>query len=249
MTSRPPLDPSRLPARPPWTSVTVLDEVDSTNLAAVGRPPGSVLVAEKQVAGRGRLDRSWVSPPGAGLTFSVVLRPSAATSTWGWLPLLAGLALTDVIEGAALKWPNDLLLGPQSRKAAGILAQASGPDVIVGIGLNVSTAREELPVDSATSLALEGRVHDRTELLDSILTALGRRFDEWQAADGSGPIEDYRARCATLGQDVRVHGVDGTTLIGRATDVDAAGRLLVDVAGVEHAVAAGDVEHVRGVTP
>ncbi len=115
MTSRPPLDPSRLPARPPWTRITILDEVDSTNTAAAGRPPGTVVVAENQVAGRGRLDRSWVTPRGAGLTFSVVLRPSTPTSSWGWLPLLAGLALTDAIDGAALKWPNDLLLGPGLR--------------------------------------------------------------------------------------------------------------------------------------
>jgi BirA family biotin operon repressor/biotin-[acetyl-CoA-carboxylase] ligase len=248
MTSRPALDRTRLLPSPPWTSIVIRDELDSTNSAILGQPPGSVLVAEHQLAGRGRLDRDWVAPARAGLTFSVIVRPTAPSSTWGWLPLLTGLALTDVIDGAVLKWPNDLLLGSDQRKVAGVLAQAAGDTVTIGIGLNVSTTRQELPVDTATSLELEGRVLDRTDLLLHVLAALGSRIQAWEAARGAGPAADYRAKCVTIGQSVRVQGVDGTAIEGEATDVDESGRLIVLVGGVQHVIAAGDVEHVRPVT-
>jgi BirA family transcriptional regulator, biotin operon repressor / biotin---[acetyl-CoA-carboxylase] ligase len=248
MTSRPALDRTRLLPSPPWTSIVIRDELDSTNSAILGQPPGSVLVAEHQLAGRGRLDRDWVAPARAGLTFSVIVRPTTPSSSWGWLPLLTGLALTDVIDGAVLKWPNDLLLGSDQRKVAGVLAQAAGDTVIIGIGLNVSTTRQELPVDTATSLELEGRVLDRTDLLLDVLAALGSRIQAWDAARGAGPAADYRAKCVTIGQAVRVHGVDGTAIEGEATDVDESGRLIVLVDGVQRVIAAGDVEHVRPVT-
>ena len=206
--TRPPIDQQRLALTPPWTAITVEDEVESTNTAILGRPPGSVLVAENQVSGRGRLDRSWVSPPRAGLLFSVLLEPTAPTSTWGWLPLLAGLALTDAIPGSSLKWPNDLLLGPQQRKAAGILAQGTGAAIVVGIGLNVSTTRAELPLESATSLELEGGPTDRTQLLVDILSAFGRRYLAWDESGGEGPKRrlpdpmrhDRPARAGTRGR-------------------------------------------------
>ncbi len=248
MSTRAPLQPERLSVAAPWTSITVLDEVDSTNLAVAGQPPGTVIVAEHQRAGRGRLNRSWVTPPRAGLLFSAILRPSAPPSTWAWLPLLTGLALTDVIAGAVLKWPNDAQLGPQRRKIAGILAQATGEDVIIGVGLNVSTTAEELPVDTATSLAIEGHEVDRSELLGQLLSVLGARYLAWEAAGGAGPLADYRERCATIGQAVRVHGVDGSSLDGSAVGVDENGRLIIEVDGVEHPIAAGDVEHLRPVT-
>jgi BirA family biotin operon repressor/biotin-[acetyl-CoA-carboxylase] ligase len=248
MTTRPPLDQRQIAFGPPWTSITVEEELESTNSAILGRVPGTVLVAEHQLSGRGRLDRAWVAPARAGLTFSVLLRPSAPTSTWGWLPLLAGLALTDAVPGAVLKWPNDLLLGPDRRKVAGILAQGSGDAIVIGIGLNVSTTRAELPLESATSLELEGGSTDRTGLLAAILSALGTRYLAWEEADGVGPAEEYRARCASIGQPVRVHQVGGSVLEGLATGVDETGRLVVSVDGTDQLIAAGDVEHVRSVT-
>ena len=248
MTTRPPLDQSRLHALAPWTRIVVADELDSTNSAIADEPTGTVLIAEHQVAGRGRLDRSWVAPPRAGLTFSVIVAPSGPTSTWGWLPLLTGLALTDAIDGAVLKWPNDVLLGPRRAKIAGILAHSTGDRVIVGVGLNVSTTRAELPIEAASSLELEGQVRDRTELLAQLLQALGTRYQQWDAAGGRGPLADYRARCVTVGEAVRVHGVDGSTLLGNAVDVDATGRLVVEADGGRQLVAAGDVEHVRPAT-
>lgn len=244
MTTRPPLDPERLAPHPPWTSIAIEDELPSTNAALMGGRTGAVLIAESQLAGRGRLDRSWVTPPRAGLTFSVCLAPRQPPSAWSWLPLITGLALTDVIAASTLKWPNDLLLG--GRKVAGILAQASGTSVVIGIGLNVSTRRDELPVDTATSLELEGQHRDRTELLSDILRALGARYLAWDGA-AELPMDDYRDRCATIGQDVRLHELDGTVRDGRAVDVDELGRLVVVIDGAAEHITAGDIEHVRPV--
>jgi BirA family biotin operon repressor/biotin-[acetyl-CoA-carboxylase] ligase len=178
-----------------WAHVDVVAETESTNgdlMADPDAPDHAVLVAEHQRAGRGRLDRSWQSPPRAGLTFSMVLRPSAPIPTWGWLPLLTGVALEAVVAvtGAdvALKWPNDLLHRPSDAKLAGILAQTSGAAVVIGIGLNVSTTRDELPVPTATSLELCGAVGvDRTELLLAILERFDARAADW--ADAGGDAE------------------------------------------------------------
>jgi len=142
----------------------VLDATTSTNAvvaerARAGEPHGLVVVAEEQTQGRGRLDRSWLSPPRAGLTFSMLIRPTGPLS---WVPLLAGVGVAQALRrqcevDAVLKWPNDVLL--VERKVCGLLAEA-GPEmdgaVVLGIGLNVTTRRDELPVAEATSLALEG---------------------------------------------------------------------------------------------
>lgn len=246
-----------------WERITVVAETASTNAdlrSDASAPDRSVLVAENQVAGRGRLDRSWSSPPGAGLTFSVLLRPRVALVRWGWLPLLAGVALHEAVGSVSglhvvVKWPNDLLIGtgpdPSSfGKVAGILAQTSGDAVVIGIGINVSTARDELPVVSATSLSLCGApALDRGELLAAILDRLDARYDQWADAGGDaeacGLAKAYRHACATVGQVVAVTGTDGSVARGTAVAVDPSGRLQVEVDGVMRAIGAGDVEHVR----
>ena len=244
---------------PPWTQIEVVDRLASTNRAMLERPdtwpPNSVLVAEHQVAGRGRLNRAWVTPARSALTFSVSLRPTPPAATWGWLPLLAGVALRDSVVSAtgitaALKWPNDLLLGPDGRKAAGILTQAVGDTVVLGIGLNVSTTADELPGPTATSLELAGAVAlDRTALLLTVLTQLGQRYLSWQSADGNAKAcelaLDYRTRCLTLGQWIIVTGVGRAERHGRAVAIDGEGRLVIEVDGRPEIVAAGDVVHVR----
>ena len=176
----------------------------------------------------------------------MLLRPSAPLLTWGWLPLLAGVALARAVTAAAgvstaLKWPNDLLAGDGDDRAAygkvaGILAQTSGDAVIIGIGLNVSTGADELPFPGATSLALSGAGGlDRTALLAAILAALDRRYSQWTDVDGDaaacGLAEAYREACATIGQQVRVSGTDAEVVVGRAVDIDAGGRLRLDVDG------------------
>lgn len=245
-----------------WAQVDVVESTGSTNAdllaaAAAGAPDRTVLVAEHQESGRGRLTRSWVSPPGAGLTFSVLLRPTGVpASRFGWLPLLTGLALLDTVRGfgvtsAGLKWPNDLLVGSAQRKAAGILAEVADPmrpAIVVGIGLNVGAAPAEQP--GATSLAAEGVDVDRNDVLVALLTRLDEREHVWREGRGDPDTTrlraDYRAGCASMGAEVRVELPGGTIHTGIAEDVDRDGRLLLlDPAGHRRAVAAGDVVHVR----
>src|SRR5581483_5281367 len=218
------LDAERLRAAlaPRWARVDVVPETASTNadlLVDAAAPDRTVLAAEHQVAGRGRFDRDWSSPPGSGLTFSVLLRPDVPLPRWGWLPLLAGVALHEAVTATtgvatSLKWPNDLLAGPDGGKLAGILAQTSGAAVVVGIGLNVHAGRAELPVPTATSLALAGAGEvDRTDLLAAVLTRLDARVAQWADCGGDaaacGLAAAYRAACATLGRPVRVTLGDG----------------------------------------
>lgn len=266
VTYRPQIDVERLRAAlgPAWSRVQVVSETESTNadlLADAAAPERTLLVAEHQVGGRGRLDRTWTSPPRAGLTFSVRLRPNVPASSWGWLPLLTGVALRAAVAertgvAATLKWPNDLL-APDGRKLAGILAQSSGAQTsgaaaVVGIGLNVDTTADELPVETATSLTLAGATEpDRTDLLGAVLGQLDGWLDAWTGAAGdplaSGLLAAYRAACSTLGQPVRVSLGDGSTVEGEAVDLDVSGRLVVQTGSGERAVSAGDVEHLRPV--
>lgn len=255
-----------------WTSLDVVESTGSTNSdlavrAARGEPEGAVLVAEEQTAGRGRLDRRWSAPARSGLFFSVLLRPGSATASgtapvpahrWGWLPLLAGVATATALSRAAgvdtaLKWPNDLLImvAGEEHKAGGILAERTGSDgVIIGIGLNVSLKAEELPVPTATSLALAGaKGTDRDPLLRAVLRALDEWYRDWRTAGGD-PAESrlqqtYAAGCATLGRQVRAELPGGGELAGTAVAVDGDGRLVIAGPAGEQAVAAGDVVHMR----
>ncbi|MFB9235206.1 biotin--[acetyl-CoA-carboxylase] ligase [Plantactinospora siamensis] len=283
---RPPLDARRLsraltaPAGP-WRRLELVAETGSTNAdvaaaARAGEPAGLVLVAERQTAGRGRRGRGWESPARAGIATSVLLRPgtpepdrdwpAAPPAGYGWLSLLAGVALAEAVSrlaelDAALKWPNDLLL--DGRKVAGILAEAvpaggpgEPPAVVLGIGLNVTLRAGELPEPAAggpppTSLALAGAAAtDRDPLLRALLRGLATWYDRWRVAGGdveaSGLRTAYLRRCGTLGRPVRVLLPAGAELVGTAGTVDADGRLVVTGPdGAEHAVAAGDVLHLR----
>jgi BirA family biotin operon repressor/biotin-[acetyl-CoA-carboxylase] ligase len=241
-----------------WREVSVVRESASTNAevaaaARDGAAEGLVLIAESQTAGRGRLDRTWESPPRAGLTFSVLLRPTFPPAGWGWLPLLAGVATASALHRVAgvdvrLKWPNDVLVG--DRKLGGILTEAVGGAVVVGIGLNVTAQREELPVPEATSLAVEGaEVLDRDPLLRAVLRDLAALYADLGAAGGDAEAAGLRRRyvdaCATLDRDVTVELPGPRTITGRATGIDLEGRLVVRAADGEHPVGAGDVTHVR----
>jgi BirA family biotin operon repressor/biotin-[acetyl-CoA-carboxylase] ligase len=243
---------------PGWR-VEVLEESPSTNAHVAARalddePPGLVVVAEHQTAGRGRLDRSWVTPPRAALTVSLLVAPhEVPVARWPWLPLLTGLAVVDAVRSAAgldasLKWPNDVLLG--EAKVAGILVErverTGGAAAVVGIGLNVSSTREELPVPTATSLALAGaRTLDRSVLLGAVLGAFSRWYDGWRADGGGGLQAPYARACSTLGRRVAADLPGGDPVRGDAVGVDADGRLLVDDGARVHVLGAGDVVHVR----
>lgn len=266
--SRPPLAVTPLRAalvrEGGWRSLDVVSATGSTNAdlasrARDGEAEGAVLVAELQTGGRGRLERGWVSPARAGLTFSVLLRPRVDPAAWGWLPLLTGLAVVRAVREtcglpAVLKWPNDVLVEGEgglgviaSRKVAGILAEVPAPGAaVVGVGLNVSTRRSELPVDTATSLALEGAATtDRDTVLRALLRALAGTYAAWQA-DPADVRAGYREACDTLGRRVRATLPGAVRLEGEATGIDDEGRLLVWDGVRETAVAAGDVVHVRG---
>nr|WP_283139844.1 biotin--[acetyl-CoA-carboxylase] ligase [Rhizohabitans arisaemae] len=260
---RPPLSEaalSRALIRPGslWRRISVVERTGSTNAdlgVAVRQcaPEGTVLIAEAQFAGRGRLGRMWAAPSRSGLTFSFVLRPEVAPIKFGWLSLLAGLAAASAVGRLAevdvrLKWPNDLLIG--ERKLAGVLAERVDNAVIIGIGLNVSVRREELPVDRATSLIIENAAClDRNELLQAVLGEIERRYRDWVAcqgdADEGGLRAAYLASCATIGQEIRVELPGERLLTGIATGVDEAGHLLVRTEDGRHVLSAGEVVHVR----
>jgi BirA family biotin operon repressor/biotin-[acetyl-CoA-carboxylase] ligase len=252
---RPPLDRERLEALPHW-SVKIFDAVPSTNayaadLARDGAPERLVVVAEHQTRGRGRLDRVWETPARSALTLSILLRPTIEPERWPWLPLVTGLAVADAIPGDddRMKWPNDVLLG--EKKVAGILVERvetpDGPAAVVGVGINVTMTDDELPVPTATSLVLEGHDLPRDELLLGFLVAFDDRARSWSDRSVTGDVlrEEYAARCATIGQDVRVDVPAGGPVEGRAVDVDSGGRLVVETADGRTAVGAGDVVHVR----
>ena len=255
-----------------WQAVEVVDRTGSTNAdllarALGGAPEGLVLVAEEQSAGRGRMGRTWVSPPYAALTFSLLVRPAAVPpARRGWLPLLAGVAVASAVTAvtgvqARLKWPNDVLA--DTAKLAGILAEAVGDAVVIGVGLNVSTGPGELPPPgpgalAATSLRIAapagpevaaGAALEREPLLIAILTDFERWYQAWCRAEGdperSGLRAGYSELSGTFGCHVRAE-LPGQVLSGLAVGVDPDGRLLVRVSpGGVVPVAAGDVAHVR----
>ena len=242
--------------------LVVLPEAGSTNallreFAADDRawPHLSVLLTGTQTAGRGRLDRSWTAPAGASLAVSVLLRrlPSAIEAR-GWIPLAAGVAMANAIaeqlpqNDVAVKWPNDVLI--DGRKICGILAEATPDAVIVGTGVNTAMTAAELPVPTATSFAVLGIAVDSDLLLSAYLRALDTLLADLEAAGdavSSGLHALASDRCATIGLDVTVSLPGGKTLVGRATGLDADGRLVVLSEGVESSISAGDVVHVRPV--
>ncbi|MCW7945750.1 biotin--acetyl-CoA-carboxylase ligase [Streptomyces hygroscopicus] len=249
-----------------WSGIEVVQRTGSTNsdlvaLAAAGSAAeGTVLVAEEQNAGRGRLDRTWTAPARSGLFFSVLLEPAGVpVARWGWLPLLAGVAVATGLARAAgvdtaLKWPNDLLVsvGGEERKAGGILAERAGEAaVVVGIGINVTLREDELPVPMAGSLALAGaRTTDRDPLLRAVLRSLADWYSRWRAADGDpaacGLQETYAAGSATLGRLVRADLPGDRSITGEAVAIDGDGRLVLATdEGVQEPVGAGDVVHLR----
>ncbi|MGS2614255.1 biotin--[acetyl-CoA-carboxylase] ligase [Micromonospora sp. LZ34] len=281
---RPPLSAARLRRAlvtpyGPWSRLELRAETGSTNAdaaeaARAGEPEGLVVVAERQTAGRGRRGREWQSPPRAGIATSVLLRPGEAVAErrwppapatgYGWLPLLAGVALVEAVTrlaelDAGLKWPNDLLVG--DAKCAGILAEAvpaarpgDPPAIVLGIGLNVTLRADELPANPtglpATSLQLAGAsATDRDPLLRALLRAVADWYDRWRTAGGdpvaSGLRDAYLAACVTVGREVRVLLPDATEVTGTATGVDLEGHLLVDTAAGERRLTAGDVLHLR----
>jgi BirA family biotin operon repressor/biotin-[acetyl-CoA-carboxylase] ligase len=231
---------ARLRPDGPWAAFVLLDVTDSTNRVAMemaesGAPHGTVVIADVQTDGRGRLGRRWVSPGGKNLYVSLLLRPSVPTVDAPRLALVAGVALADAVEAigvpAFLKWPNDLYCG--GRKAAGILAEmASGPGgvrhVVIGIGLNVNMEEADFPPDlrdAATSLRIRaGRVFRRVDVLARLLDAFGTRYEEFLAGGFASLRDGWDRRDFLRGRRVllRRQGGEGW---GTTDGLDAVGAL------------------------
>jgi BirA family biotin operon repressor/biotin-[acetyl-CoA-carboxylase] ligase len=215
-------------------------------LRGSGLPEGAVAVTEHQTSGRGREGRRWEDAPGRALLLSLLLRPPAGSQVQQ-LSLVAGLAVAETVEPArdvaSLKWPNDVLLG--GRKVAGILLEASGEDVVCGIGVNVSQTEAELPADTrlptASLLTATGQAPERADLLASLLTTLEHRYDAWRRRGLASLLDELEARNALRGHAVRV-GREAGTVVRIALD----GRLaLRRDDGTEVLVASGEVVELQ----
>ena len=234
------------------------EKIDSTNsyarrLADAGAPEGEVVIAERQFEGRGRLGRSWESPPYCNLYFSLLLRPALAPVHAPQMTLMAAVALADtvaafVVEPPAIKWPNDILL--QGRKVAGILTESSCDAkriefVILGIGVNLNFPRERMPEtirDRATSLMeVGGKSFSRENFLRRLIQDLDRCYGILEDFGFDAIAPRWEAYFALRGRRVRVEMVD-EVISGTATGIDGDGALLLEAEdGVLRRVLAGDV--------
>ena len=226
--------------------------------AGEGLVPYKSVLADHQTEGRGRLGRTWTTPPKKALLMSTVVPVGAATLPW--VSLLSGLAIRALIVNhlkaghgreVRLKWPNDVLI--QGKKVAGVLCEylgSKGKDhfVSVGIGLNLTQTADELPTTRATSLALEGGLEtDRRDLAEAVRSHLTSVFAPIDAGVTLQELqEEYRRTCVTLGTNVTVT-FGNARITGAAIGINMDGRLVIeDAAGATHIVQAGHVaEHHR----
>lgn len=245
-----------------WRSIEVVAQTGSTNADLVARcaaddAVGHVLIADHQVAGRGRHGRVWSSPAGAQLAMSAAVGSggAAAAGVLGWLPLLTGVAAVRAIRtvtgvDAVLKWPNDVLV--DGSKVAGILAElahGTHPAVVIGLGINTGLTVADLPVPTATSLNLHTDTPvDRSALAGAVLAELADGVRSWPD-DIAALTAAYREVCATIGARVRMELPGDRSIVGTARDVDAFGRIVVLADGESEptALAAGDVTHLRAM--
>jgi BirA family transcriptional regulator, biotin operon repressor / biotin---[acetyl-CoA-carboxylase] ligase len=229
-------------------------------------PEGTLAIADVQTAGRGRLGRSWQAPPGTAILSSILLKPppgapqaprssgraspaspatlAAPGRNLPQLALVAGVGLADALEqltglAVQIKWPNDVMLRRQ--KVAGILAEARESAVALGIGINVNQTREELPPRAGSLLTTTGREWERSAVLDAVLSALERRYDDWLAGGLDAVYEGLGPRDFLRGRRVSVDGTSGT-----AAKIDREGRLEIEVGGGEiRTIESGEVLYER----
>ena len=240
--------------------IELLPEVESTNtlameMAARGAAEGTVVIAETQRGGKGRVGRKWISPKG-NLYLSVILRPEIPLNKAPLITLMGAVATAQAIRKqcgvlAVIKWPNDILIA--GRKASGLLTEMSAEQdrirhVVLGIGIDVNMDIDELPAEvrpMATTLAVEcGKKVDRLSLLRQLV----RELDAWYQvflADEKDVLDEWKVLNATIGSRVAVSG-RGETFQGMAKGIDDEGRLIVEIAdGILRTVAAGDVSILK----
>ncbi len=238
----------------------VFSEVGSTNeaaneLASNGAPHGTVVIADSQTRGRGRMGRKWLSPPGCNLYISVILRPALPARDAPFITFVASIALHEAATGAgvkaSIKWPNDLLAGV--KKAAGVLTEMEvegekAKYMVVGIGVNLNMTDKMLAAElgevasEATSfLVASGREVDREAFAASLINQLEKRYTEFMSA-GKGPIiQQWTKRCGLIGRQVEVCEGDSVTR-GVAEGINGAGHLLLRKTGGEvEEIGTGDV--------
>jgi BirA family biotin operon repressor/biotin-[acetyl-CoA-carboxylase] ligase len=223
--------------------VSVIEETPSTQtLIRESKPtPGDVITTEYQSAGRGRLDRTFEAKKYSALLFSCYMEPAIPQSNFGKIPLLAGLAVANAInkltksENFKCKWPNDILF--KDEKVAGLLCETLGSGVVIGIGINVTSEKSDLPVANATSIYLAtGMKLDRNKLLSTILNELEIQIG------GNRELADYRSLCQTIGLEVAAHLPSGEVVEDIAIDIEGNGALILK-SGRE--ITVGDLVHLK----
>jgi BirA family biotin operon repressor/biotin-[acetyl-CoA-carboxylase] ligase len=249
---RAPLDKKRISQEiSRYWRVSVVEVTGSTQddlyqLASSGSAiPKTILASEFQTSGRGRLDRTFEAAPQSALTFSIYIEPKVEKEEWSFLTLLAGISVHEALHTldpqttVGVKWPNDLLIG--EKKFVGMIAQATSKGVVIGIGINVGMSAAELPVENATSLAIEGfAVLDRNAILAAIINHFEINLEMWE--NDQSFLAQYRAASVTIGKDVEVTLPGGEVVKSRAIDISNAGGLMLEI-GSE--ITVGDVVHLR----
>ena len=236
------------------------ESLPSTNtevarLAVEGAEAGLAIVADEQTAGRGRLQRAWSSPKGAGLYFSILLRPTFVLDRWPLITFVAALATGDALLAASqvetdIKWPNDLLAN--DRKICGILAEAietpTGRALVLGIGINLTN--EAFPaelIDVATSVANEsGRAAEREAILSALLQALARWYSLLQEPDGAEKIVAAWSSRSSFAAGKLVQVTNGDEVLqGHTRGIENDGALRLETTQGIQLIRAGDVTSVR----
>ncbi len=232
--------------------------VDSTNhvakaLAYHGAAEGTIVVAEEQDSGKGRLDRNFYSPRGKGIWFSVILRPKFLPHDAPKFTLMSAVAVAEAMARfnlkAQIKWPNDIMF--DGRKLVGVLTEMTGElaritYMVIGIGINVNMSREDFPEelqDVAASLSeMSGEILSRVEIFRVVLEEFDKLYLEVDEEGFNKVIERWKKYNVTLGKNVRVISAgDGENFTGKAIDLDADGALVVETAQGQRTVYAGDV--------
>ena len=237
----------------PYWRVSVVDVTGSTqadlaeSVHSNSAIDGEVLIANYQSAGRGRLDREFIAAPSSALLFSLYKKVKRPRAEWNFLALLTALSITEALtsidakQEIKLKWPNDILLN--EKKIAGLLSQATEDGVIIGVGLNVSMQDDELPVQTATSLILEGfREVDRNKIAKKILQVFEKYFSLWEN-QGSAPfISDYEKICSSLHEKIQIILPDGESMNAVATGISPQGELVLSDGTL---INSADILHLR----
>lgn len=247
-------------------TIHILNKTSSTNLLGLtlvysGEPHGTVILAEHQTSGKGRLGRTWVSPPNKNIYCSVILKKPELQKHLTWVPLVTGLAIAEAIEtnyskALSLKWPNDLLV--KDKKLGGVLCQGTtskgdASALIVGFGVNVNSTFEDFPPELhtiSTSLYQEsGQLWNRNSLLSGILNSLEKWYKQLAIHDLDGIHLAYSTSCSTLGKNICCTLTGSLEINGRATEIGKDGSLWVTLfeAGAKKTIVvhSADVKHIR----